>query len=275
MIDLSRVRLLELTLEAQVENRYLDSMGHMNVAWYVDLFNRGVWTFFGRYGLDDQYLQASGRGMFGLEESLRYLSELREGEALQVYTGVLEERAKTLRLGQFMINQRKELLSATREVVAAHIDLSSRRSTPFEAPVLARLAAAPRALPVSGAMTEAAAQRFARDWIDAWNRRDAEAVLAHYAEDAIFVSPKAERFVGHARIEGKAALRAYWQAALAQISSIRFELDSASFSPRTDTLTVLYSASFNGAPAVRATEIMNFRGHVVAKGEALYGAVVG
>ena len=274
MIDLSRVRKLEISHESQVETRYLDSMGHMNVAWYVDLFNRGVWTFFGRYGLDEVYLQASGRGMFALEENVRYLSELREGEALQVYTGVLEERPKTLRLGQFMINQRRELLSATREVVAAHIDLTTRRSTPFEPQARARLAAAPRALPVAGTMTEAAAQRFALEWIDAWNRRDAEAVLAHYAEDAVFISPKAERFVGHARIEGKGALRAYWQAALAHINSIHFELDSASFSPRTDTLTVLYSATFNGAAPVRTTEIMKFRDNLIVRGEALYGATV-
>lgn len=274
MIDLFRVRELELTLEAQVETLYLDSMGHMNVAWYVDLFNRGVWTFFGRYGLGEAYLQASGRGMFALEENVRYLSELREGETLQVYTGVLEERPKTLRLGQFMVNQRKELLSATREVVAAHIDLGSRKSTPFEPHVLAQLAAAPRAWPPSGTMTEAAAQRFALDWVDAWNRRDAEAVLAHYAEDAVFISPKAERIVGHARIEGKAALRAYWQAALAQISSLCFELDAASFSPRTNTLTVLYRATLGGGAGVRATEIMKFRDNVIVQGEALYGATV-
>lgn len=272
MIDLSSLRALELTLEASVEPRYLDSMGHMNVAFYVDLFNRGVWTFFGRHGLDEAYLGASTRGMFALEESVRYLSELREGDALEVYTGVLEVRHKTLRLGQFMVDPKKQRLSATREVVAAHIDLSSRRSVAFEELVFAKLAAAPVAIPLSGTMTEAAAQQFARDWVDAWNRRDAEAVLAHYAEDAVFTSPKAERIVGTARLVGKAALRAYWQAALAQIASIRFTLDAASWSPRAQTVTVLYQAELNGAAPVRATEIMRFRDGLVSQGEALYGA---
>jgi len=272
MVDLSQVQALELTLQAVVEPRFLDSMGHMNVAWYVDLFNRGVWTFFAQHGLDEPYLSRTSRGMFALEENVRYLSELREGEALHVHTGVLELRPKTLRLQQFMVDVQKQKLAATREVVAAHIDLSSRRSIAFEAEVSAKLAAAPQAPPASGGLTEASAQAFARAWVQAWNRLDAEAVLAHYAEDAVFISPKAERIVGTPRLAGKSALRAYWQAALSQISSLHFELDAAFWSARSETLTVLYRASLGGSPPVRATEVMRFRGGQVVQGEALYGA---
>src|SRR5882724_9661657 len=135
MIDLSRARALELTVEAEVESRFLDAMGHMNVAWYVHLFDRGIWTFFGRHGLNEQYLQQAKRGMFALEENLRYLSELREGDALDVHTGV-------------------------REVIAAHIDLESRRSAAFVADVLAQLAAAPHTTAAPGPMSDASAQQF-------------------------------------------------------------------------------------------------------------------
>jgi ketosteroid isomerase-like protein len=125
-----------------------------------------------------------------------------------------------------------------------------------------------------GVMTEAAAQRFASAWIEAWNGRDVEAVLSHYADDAVFVSPKAERFVGSSRIEGKAALRAYWQTALTQLTSLRFTLDAAFWSPRSQTLTVLYQAALGGAAPVRATEIMRFRDGRIVEGEGLYGATI-
>src|SRR6188768_2505829 len=98
MVDLARARALELTVEAAVEPRFLDAMGHMNVAWYVHLFDRGIWTFFERHGLDARYLEATRRGMFALEETLRYYSELREGDRLSVHTGPLELRPKTVRL---------------------------------------------------------------------------------------------------------------------------------------------------------------------------------
>src|SRR5882724_2376463 len=162
MIDLSRARALELTVEAEVESRFLDAMGHMNVAWYVHLFDRGIWTFFGRHGLNEQYLQQAKRGMFALEENLRYLSELREGDALDVHTGVLEVRPKTLRLLQYMVDKQKQKVAAVREVIAAHIDLESRRSAAFVADVLAQLAAAPHTTAAPGPMSDASAQQFAR-----------------------------------------------------------------------------------------------------------------
>lgn len=271
MVELGEARAAELTVEAAVEPRFLDAMGHMNVAWYVHLFDRGIWEFFARHGLDEGYRQRAARGMFALEENVRYLSELREGQPLEVRTAVLEVRPKTLRLQQYMVDCDAQKVAAVREVVAAHIDLSTRRSAAFGEGVLAQLRAAPHVAP-SGTLSEAAAQQFARDWVAAWNRRDAEAVLSHYAEETVFISPKAERFVGKPRIEGKAALRAYWQTALSQIQSLEFSLDQALWSPRSETLTVVYGASFNGQPPVRAAEIMRFRSNLIVQGEGLYGA---
>lgn len=45
-------------------------------------------------------------------------------------------------------------------------------------------------------MTYDAMMCFAEAWIAAWNRRDVDAVLAHYAEDARFTSPVARAVVG-------------------------------------------------------------------------------
>ena len=39
-------------------------------------------------------------------------------------------------------------------------------------------------------------QAFAEDWVAAWNAHDLERVLAHYAEDVVFVSPNSSRFTG-------------------------------------------------------------------------------
>jgi len=273
MIDVSHARALELTVEAEVEPRFLDAMGHMNVAWYVHLFDRGIWTFFEKHGLDPKSVHESKRGMFALEENLRYLSELREGDTLDVHTGALEVRSKTLRLLQYMVDKKKQTVAAVREVVAVHIDLTTRRSVAFADDVRATLLATSLATPPAGALTEAAAQQFARTWIDAWNRRDLEAVLAHYAEDAVFISPKAERLVGAARVHGKPALRAYWQTALAQFPSLSFELDAAFWSARAETLTVVYEATLQGQPPTRAVEVMRFQGGRIVHGEALYGAL--
>ena len=70
------------------------------------------------------------------------------------------------------------------------------------------------------------AKRFARDWIAAWNSRDLERVLAHYAEDFEMVSPLIVAVTGDGggRLRGKAAVGAYWAKALERLPVLYMEL---------------------------------------------------
>jgi ketosteroid isomerase-like protein len=56
----------------------------------------------------------------------------------------------------------------------------------------------------------------AKEWIQAWNRRDVEAVLDHYAEDVEFRSPLAVLLLGETSgtVRGKQNLRDYFRKAL-------------------------------------------------------------
>lgn len=70
------------------------------------------------------------------------------------------------------------------------------------------------------------ARQFARQWLDAWNAHDIEAVLDHFAADAVFASPVAKRVVPDSGgvLRGKEAIRRYWAAALERSPDLRFEL---------------------------------------------------
>jgi ketosteroid isomerase-like protein len=118
------------------------------------------------------------------------------------------------------------------------------------------------------------ALQFARNWIDAWNRKDVNAVLSHYVEDAIFVSPKAASFVGNPVVRGKAALANYWQLAAKKIDKIEFTLDRIGWDSTANELVVFYEANLNGVRC-RAAEAMTFdaAGRQLS-GEALYGAPI-
>ena len=74
-------------------------------------------------------------------------------------------------------------------------------------------------------LSSEAATAYGRDWAASWNRGDIEAVLEHFAEDCSFESPLAEKHAGSTKVVGKAALRAYWQKALAAIGAVYFEID--------------------------------------------------
>lgn len=70
------------------------------------------------------------------------------------------------------------------------------------------------------------AHRFAAAWIDAWNRHDLDAILAHYADDFTMHSPLIAQFAGvsSGRLSGKAAVGAYWAGALRRLPQLHFHL---------------------------------------------------
>ena len=72
----------------------------------------------------------------------------------------------------------------------------------------------------------AAARAFAEGWVDAWNAHDLNAVLAHYSDDFEFSSPLVIQVAGEptGTLKGKAAVQAYWRAALACVPTLRFDL---------------------------------------------------
>ncbi len=116
--------------------------------------------------------------------------------------------------------------------------------------------------------------QFTRLWIAAWNGRDIETVLGHYAENALFISPKAEDIIGRGELRGKDELRHYWTSISAKIGSLVFTQDQAYWDPLQRTLTMLYIATIDGVSR-RATEIVTFNADgKIERGEALYGAFI-
>jgi ketosteroid isomerase-like protein len=106
--------------------------------------------------------------------------------------------------------------------------------------------------------------QFADQWIRAWNARDPEAVLAHYADDATFTSPVAARVVPESRgvIRGKEALRDYWGRALQGNGDLHFLLLGVYVG--VDTLVVNYE----NQRGVRLAEVMIFENGLITRGQA-------
>jgi RNAse (barnase) inhibitor barstar/ketosteroid isomerase-like protein len=113
-------------------------------------------------------------------------------------------------------------------------------------------------------------QAFAAEWVDAWNSKDLERVLAHYADDVVLTSPLAARVVpaSNGTIRGKAALRAYWTEALAKTGALHFTLEDVLSGA--GTITILY----RNHRAERVTETLVFDGAgLVARVVVAYRAV--
>ena len=84
------------------------------------------------------------------------------------------------------------------------------------------------------------AERFAVDWIAAWNSHDLAVILAHYADAIVFHSPRIALVMGEAvdSVAGKPALARYWGKALAGSGDLHFTLDRLYVG--SDSLTIAY-----------------------------------
>lgn len=110
------------------------------------------------------------------------------------------------------------------------------------------------------------AATFVRDWLDAWNAHDVEAVLRLFADDVVFTSPVAARLLPETggRLRGKEALRGYWQEGLRQIPDLRFELVDTYVG--IDTVVVNYR---NQAGRL-VDEVLRFEDGLVVEGHGTY-----
>ena len=68
--------------------------------------------------------------------------------------------------------------------------------------------------------------RLVQDWLEGWNGRDLDRVMAHYAEDATFQSPTVLLRVpgSDGTIRGRAAIRELYEKSLALFPALHFEL---------------------------------------------------
>lgn len=130
---------LPITNTKDITEEFIDIMGHMNVMWYIHLFDYATRNLFASFGLGADYIERTGMGSFALESHIRYLVEVRLGELVTVRSRLMDRGDKTLHFMHFMVRERDAALSATIEVVGAHSDLTKRTIAPFTPEILEKL----------------------------------------------------------------------------------------------------------------------------------------
>ncbi len=116
---------------------YMDKMGHMNVRYYMAVFDSATWCMFADYGLDESYFSTTKNGVFALKQFIRYLAEVRQGETVAVYSRILGLTDKRIHSMHFMANQDTNQLAATIESLTTHANLEVRKAAPLPSEIAA------------------------------------------------------------------------------------------------------------------------------------------
>jgi acyl-CoA thioester hydrolase len=130
--------------EGVVLPEWIDANGHMNLAYYVVLFDQATDALYDVLGVGQAYRNATGNSTFTAETHTLYERELRVGERVRVTAHLLGADAKRLHYFHEMFHADGGHRVASQELLALHIDMSVRRVAPFPAALQARLQAVVR-----------------------------------------------------------------------------------------------------------------------------------
>jgi acyl-CoA thioester hydrolase len=133
-----------------VRPEWIDHNRHMNVGYYLVVFDYATDEFFRFIGLDGTHRRQHDVTTFCLEAHVTYHREVREGDPLRFTTRLLGHDAKRIHYIHEMYHAHEGYLAATNELMSLHVSEATRRGAPMAEEIrerLARIQAAHDALP--------------------------------------------------------------------------------------------------------------------------------
>jgi acyl-CoA thioester hydrolase len=124
----------------RVRPEWIDHNQHMNMGYYVVVFDLATDEFLAWVGLDREYRRTRGVTTFCLEAHVTYHREVRADDPLRFTTLLLGHDAKRIHYIHAMYHATEGYLASTNELMSLHVSQATRRAAPMAPEVLARLA---------------------------------------------------------------------------------------------------------------------------------------
>ncbi|MEX1036080.1 MAG: thioesterase family protein [Sneathiella sp.] len=114
-----------------VLSEWIDYNRHMNVAYYVLIFDQSLDVFLDDIGLTRDYRDSSNCTVYVLETHVTYIQEVHEGDMLNMYVRVLDCDEKRMHLFLEMRHRDEGFLVATSEQMIMHLNKDGPRAAPM------------------------------------------------------------------------------------------------------------------------------------------------
>lgn len=124
----------------EIQKDWIDYNGHMNMAYYNVLFDRGAEEALELLGMGASYASERRLTVYTAEIHVCYVRELHLADEVAVTFQLIDHDRKRLRAYQ-EIRHAEGWLAATAETLSLHIDMTGPKVAAFPADVMARIAA--------------------------------------------------------------------------------------------------------------------------------------
>ena len=116
----------------KIIKEWTDYNEHMNMAYYVLIFDEAWETMLNKFQMGGANAQINKRTTMVVETRTTYNNEVKENEEVDVYCSYFDHDKKRLHLKCEMYEKKTNKLAATMENLSLYIDLGKRKVTEFE-----------------------------------------------------------------------------------------------------------------------------------------------
>jgi acyl-CoA thioester hydrolase len=138
-IPLEKIAQLPTIYRLTIPETFLDENGHMNMRYYLHVFDDAGYPLANSLGLTPDYHAQHHTGGFDLEHHIHYMNEVRAGDEVTVAARLVARSAKRIHYLMFMVNETRGSLAAIFECVNSFADLSVRKTAPYPPEIATRI----------------------------------------------------------------------------------------------------------------------------------------
>ena len=110
---------------------YTDYNGHLNVAFYVRIFDLAADVMLDNFNMGAQSVKKDQKTTFVAEMHTIYNQEVKLGEEVETHVTYVDHDKKRIHYRLSMFHKEKKYLAATNEVLSLYVDLSQRKVVEF------------------------------------------------------------------------------------------------------------------------------------------------
>jgi len=122
--------------ERRVPVAFEDINGHMNVRHYIGIASEGLDDSLTEVGIPTNWVD-KGFAVFSAEHHLTYVNELLTGDQVSVRVRLVGRSERAIHAVVYLVDETRKQLSYVMEEIFLHIDMTTRKSSPWPADVAA------------------------------------------------------------------------------------------------------------------------------------------
>lgn len=116
----------------KVKKEWTDYNGHLNVAFYVHIFDIAADIMLDNFNMGGQSAKKDKKTTFVAEMHTIYNQEVRLGEDVETHISYVDHDKKRIHYKLSMFHKEKKYLAATNEVLSLYVDLTKRKVVEFD-----------------------------------------------------------------------------------------------------------------------------------------------